>query len=91
MISQQYNRIVSSPNHKRDLEERAIASQQNFVDFYYTALPSGGPYPDVSYVTNLWATISAWTGFCDSRDIPYSNLADWVSDLIYPMYRTDGS
>ncbi|KAF8963177.1 hypothetical protein BDZ97DRAFT_1822163 [Flammula alnicola] len=46
-----------------------------------TPCPSGssGPYPtDVSYVTDFWDTISAWTGFCGTREIPYQNLADYL-------------
>ncbi|KDR86157.1 hypothetical protein GALMADRAFT_404420 [Galerina marginata CBS 339.88] len=46
-----------------------------------TPCPTGssGPYPtDVSYVTDFWTTISAWTGFCGTREIPYKNLADYL-------------
>ncbi|KAF8891607.1 hypothetical protein CPB84DRAFT_1683292, partial [Gymnopilus junonius] len=46
-----------------------------------TACPSGtsGPYPtDASYVIDFWERISAWTGFCATREIPYQNLADYL-------------
>ncbi|KAF8963185.1 hypothetical protein BDZ97DRAFT_1822197 [Flammula alnicola] len=46
-----------------------------------TPCPSGtsGPYPtDASYVIDFWETISAWTGFCGTREIPYQNLADYL-------------
>lgn len=32
-----------------------------------------------SYVINIWTSLSAWTGFCATKEIPYNNLADWVS------------
>lgn len=39
---------------------------------------SNGPYPtSTSYVQNFWSIISAWTGFCDTQEIPYDNLADY--------------
>ncbi|KAF9238689.1 hypothetical protein BU15DRAFT_75132 [Melanogaster broomeanus] len=41
---------------------------------------SDGPYPtSVQYVIDFWSIISAWTGFCATGDIPYSNLADYLS------------
>ncbi|KAH7881860.1 hypothetical protein F5I97DRAFT_471926 [Phlebopus sp. FC_14] len=41
---------------------------------------NNGPYPTSSeYVIDFWAIISAWTGFCDTREIPYANLADYLS------------
>jgi hypothetical protein len=40
---------------------------------------SSGPYPtDASYVIDFWETVSAWTGFCATREIPYKNLADYL-------------
>ncbi|KAG2363989.1 hypothetical protein BDR07DRAFT_1355706 [Suillus spraguei] len=39
-----------------------------------------GPYPtSVDYVIGFWGIISAWTGFCDTRAIPYENLANYLS------------
>ncbi|EGN97355.1 hypothetical protein SERLA73DRAFT_184032 [Serpula lacrymans var. lacrymans S7.3] len=39
-----------------------------------------GPYPtSTDYVSNFWGIISAWTGFCDTMEIPYDNLADYLS------------
>ncbi|KAG1761863.1 hypothetical protein EDD22DRAFT_953660 [Suillus occidentalis] len=39
-----------------------------------------GPYPtSVDYVIEFWGLISAWTGFCDTRAIPYASLADYLS------------
>ncbi|KAG1810207.1 uncharacterized protein HD556DRAFT_1302556 [Suillus plorans] len=39
-----------------------------------------GPYPtSTDYVIEFWGIISAWTGFCDTRTIPYDNLADYLS------------
>ncbi|KII90782.1 hypothetical protein PLICRDRAFT_158144 [Plicaturopsis crispa FD-325 SS-3] len=39
-----------------------------------------GPYPtSSSYVSNFWSIIAAWTGYCDSKEIPYSNLADYFN------------
>ncbi|OAX40696.1 hypothetical protein K503DRAFT_864427 [Rhizopogon vinicolor AM-OR11-026] len=32
----------------------------------------------VSIVTAQWDTIAAQTGFCDTENIPYENLADWL-------------
>ncbi|EIN06022.1 hypothetical protein PUNSTDRAFT_145401 [Punctularia strigosozonata HHB-11173 SS5] len=56
----------------------SVASQQSFIDAYYSLIATvGGPYPVNTYVINVWARIAAWTGFCASKDIPYSNLADW--------------
>jgi len=46
-----------------------------------TVCPSGtsGPYPtDASYVVDFWETVSAWTGFCSTREVPYQNLADYL-------------
>jgi hypothetical protein len=33
----------------------------------------------VDYVIEFWGLISAWTGFCDTRAIPYASLADYLS------------
>jgi len=56
-------------------------TQQNFIDAYYQTLASTnppGPYPDsADYPIAQWAKISAWTGFCTTREIPYNNLADY--------------
>lgn len=39
-----------------------------------------GPYPtSADYVVDFWGVISAWTGFCDTRAIPYTNLASYLS------------
>ncbi|KIK45403.1 hypothetical protein CY34DRAFT_780520 [Suillus luteus UH-Slu-Lm8-n1] len=39
-----------------------------------------GPYPtSTDYVIEFWGLISAWTGFCDTRAIPYASLADYLS------------
>ncbi|KAG1852560.1 hypothetical protein C8R48DRAFT_724149 [Suillus tomentosus] len=39
-----------------------------------------GPYPtSTDYVIEFWGIISAWTGFCDTRAIPYDKLADYLS------------
>ncbi|GLB42926.1 hypothetical protein LshimejAT787_1203750 [Lyophyllum shimeji] len=46
-----------------------------------TVCPTGtsGPFPtDASYVIDFWNTVSAWTGFCSTRNIPYQNLADYL-------------
>jgi len=46
-----------------------------------TPCPSGksGPYPtDASYIINFWSHVSAWTGFCNTRNIPYQNFADYL-------------
>ncbi|KAF8063347.1 hypothetical protein FPV67DRAFT_238303 [Lyophyllum atratum] len=46
-----------------------------------TPCPTGtsGPYPtDASYVIDFWNTVSAWTGSCLTREIPYQNLADYL-------------
>ncbi|EGN94900.1 hypothetical protein SERLA73DRAFT_187999 [Serpula lacrymans var. lacrymans S7.3] len=41
---------------------------------------NNGPYPtSTDYVSNFWGIISAWTGFCDTKEIPYDNLADYLS------------
>lgn len=56
-------------------------TQQNYVDAYYNeiSITPGGTYPDdVSYIIAQWETIAAWTGFCDTENIPYGNLADWL-------------
>jgi len=40
---------------------------------------TSGPYPtDASYVIGFWEKVSAWTGFCATREIPYKNLADYL-------------
>jgi hypothetical protein len=31
-----------------------------------------------SFVINSWANIAAWTGFCQTKAIPYRNLADYL-------------
>lgn len=31
------------------------------------------------YVIDFWSIICAWTGFLDTREIPYANLADYLS------------
>ena len=31
------------------------------------------------YVIDFWVVISAWTGLCDTRAIPYDNLVDYLS------------
>ncbi|KAH7907375.1 hypothetical protein BJ138DRAFT_1014591 [Hygrophoropsis aurantiaca] len=56
-------------------------SQQNYIDAYYyeISITPGGSYPDdVSDLLDQWETIAAWTGFCSTMDIPYSNFADWL-------------
>ncbi|KAG1731380.1 hypothetical protein EDB19DRAFT_1912504 [Suillus lakei] len=56
-------------------------TQQNYVDAYYyqISITPGGSYPDdVAYIIDQWLTIAAWTGFCATDNIPYSNLADWL-------------
>ncbi|KAG2745814.1 hypothetical protein P692DRAFT_20808651 [Suillus brevipes Sb2] len=41
---------------------------------------NNGPYPtSTDYVIEFWGIISAWTGLCDTRTIPYANLADYLS------------
>ncbi|EIW76805.1 hypothetical protein CONPUDRAFT_157963 [Coniophora puteana RWD-64-598 SS2] len=41
---------------------------------------NNGPYPtSTDYVSNFWSIISAWTGLCDTQEIPYDNLADYLS------------
>lgn len=41
---------------------------------------NNGPYPTaVDYVVEFWGIISAWTGFCDTRAIPYANLANYLT------------
>lgn len=62
--------IFSSPGN--------IAGQQSYIDSYYSLLSAlGGPYPVNTVVIGYWEAISAWTGFCSSRNVPYQNLADW--------------
>ncbi|PPQ76781.1 hypothetical protein CVT26_001953 [Gymnopilus dilepis] len=40
---------------------------------------TSGPYPtDASYVIDFWEKVSAWTGFCGTREVPYGNLADYL-------------
>ncbi|EIW75749.1 hypothetical protein CONPUDRAFT_85403 [Coniophora puteana RWD-64-598 SS2] len=40
---------------------------------------NNGPYPTSSdYVTDFWTLVAAWTGNCDSLEVPYDNLADWL-------------
>ncbi|OAX40705.1 hypothetical protein K503DRAFT_842437 [Rhizopogon vinicolor AM-OR11-026] len=61
--------------------ENSYMTQQNYVDAYYReiSITPGGTYPDdVSIITAQWDTIAAWTGFCDTENIPYENLADWL-------------
>ncbi|KAH7919564.1 hypothetical protein BV22DRAFT_1183768 [Leucogyrophana mollusca] len=56
-------------------------SQQNYIDAYYHAISitPNGTYPDsVDYVIGQWQAIAAWTGFCATSNIPYSNFADWL-------------
>ncbi|KAF8841851.1 hypothetical protein BDN67DRAFT_478599 [Paxillus ammoniavirescens] len=56
-------------------------TQQNYIDAYYHAISvtPNGTYPDnVQYIIDQWQTIAAWTGFCDTLNIPYSNFADWL-------------
>ncbi|KAG2351780.1 hypothetical protein BDR07DRAFT_1441782 [Suillus spraguei] len=39
-----------------------------------------GPYPTSShYVIEFWSLISGWTGFCETRAIPYDSLANYLS------------
>ncbi|EGN98977.1 hypothetical protein SERLA73DRAFT_181738 [Serpula lacrymans var. lacrymans S7.3] len=41
---------------------------------------NNGPYPtSTDYVSNFWSIISAWTGMCDTKEIPYENLADYLT------------
>ena len=48
---------------------------------------NSGPYPTSSdYVENFWSIIAAWTGFCDTLEIPYDNLADYLSYAVYSNY-----
>ncbi|KAG1834987.1 hypothetical protein DFJ58DRAFT_719306 [Suillus subalutaceus] len=63
-----------------------LMTEQNAVDAYYAGLrrprkpTNSGPYPTaVDYVVDFWGVISAWTGFCDTRAIPYANLANYLS------------
>ncbi|KAG8215323.1 hypothetical protein J3R82DRAFT_8915 [Butyriboletus roseoflavus] len=56
-------------------------TQQNYIDAYYGAISQtpNGTYPDsVTYIMGQWQTIAAWAGFCDTLNIPYSNVADWL-------------
>jgi len=56
-------------------------SQQNYIDAYYQeiSITPNGTYPDdVSIIIAQWETIAAWTGLCDTENIPYENLADWL-------------
>jgi hypothetical protein len=54
------------------------AGQQSYIDAYYSLLSTvGGPYPVNTVVIGYWEAISAWTGFCPNRYVPYQNLADW--------------
>ncbi|KAH7927215.1 hypothetical protein BV22DRAFT_1007506 [Leucogyrophana mollusca] len=56
-------------------------SQQNYIDAYYheISITPNGTYPDnVEYVIGQWLAIAAWTGFCSTENIPYSNFADWL-------------
>ncbi|EIW76585.1 hypothetical protein CONPUDRAFT_129846 [Coniophora puteana RWD-64-598 SS2] len=48
---------------------------------------NNGPYPtSADYVENFWSIIAAWTGFCDTLEIPYNNLADYLSYAVYSNY-----
>jgi hypothetical protein len=31
----------------------------------------------ITPVLEAWETVAAWTGFCDTLNIPYQNLVDW--------------
>ncbi|KAG1731383.1 hypothetical protein EDB19DRAFT_1912506 [Suillus lakei] len=56
-------------------------TQQNYIDAYYyqISITPGGIYPDdVTCLIDQWLVIAAWTGFCATENIPYSNLADWL-------------
>ncbi|EDR08942.1 uncharacterized protein LACBIDRAFT_294094 [Laccaria bicolor S238N-H82] len=40
---------------------------------------NNGPYPtSPDYIVNFWGIISAWTGSCATKEIPYQNLADYL-------------
>ncbi|KII91141.1 hypothetical protein PLICRDRAFT_104721 [Plicaturopsis crispa FD-325 SS-3] len=42
---------------------------------------SNGPYPtSSSYVSNFWSIISSWTGFCDTKEISYDALANYLNN-----------
>ncbi|EIW76583.1 hypothetical protein CONPUDRAFT_84567 [Coniophora puteana RWD-64-598 SS2] len=46
-----------------------------------------GPYPtSTDYIENFWSIIAAWTGNCDTLEIPYDNLADYLSYAVYSGY-----
>jgi len=48
---------------------------------------NNGPYPtSADYVENFWSIIAAWTGFCDTLEIPYNNFADYLSYAVYSNY-----
>jgi hypothetical protein len=40
------------------------------------------------YVIDFWGVISAWTGFCDTRAIPYDNLVDYLSYAASSSYHS---
>lgn len=47
-----------------------------------------GPYPtSPHYVIEFWGLISAWTGFCETRAIPYESLANYLSYAATSGYR----
>ncbi|KII83659.1 hypothetical protein PLICRDRAFT_119190 [Plicaturopsis crispa FD-325 SS-3] len=48
---------------------------------------NNGPYPtSTAYVSNFWSIIAAWTGYCDTKEIPYSNLADYLNHAATSNY-----
>ncbi|KAG2068335.1 hypothetical protein BDR04DRAFT_1079502 [Suillus decipiens] len=56
-------------------------TQKNYIDAYYhqISITPGGSYPaNVTDIIDQWMTIVAWTGFCATGNIPYTNLADWL-------------
>ncbi|EIN05419.1 hypothetical protein PUNSTDRAFT_145866 [Punctularia strigosozonata HHB-11173 SS5] len=59
--------------------DETTATQQSFIDAYNSTLAAaGGPYPAVSYVSEIWTRISAWTVSCSSFEVSYDSLADWL-------------
>ncbi|KAM6492351.1 hypothetical protein JOM56_012075 [Amanita muscaria] len=59
--------------------QTGIASQQNYIDAYYSTLSKlpSPLWPDINYVIGNWAVIASWTKF-PSGNIPYLSLADWL-------------
>ncbi|KAH7920219.1 hypothetical protein BV22DRAFT_1133236 [Leucogyrophana mollusca] len=56
-------------------------SQQNAIDAYYAALSPSGPFPSSpDFVITFWSMVSAWSNSCDTKEVSYEKLADYIRD-----------